>query len=60
VACLGHGAGERQLPVPRVVLQRRVSWMRPPGCEGGFRNGRERGDYAVPALFDDFELAIWS
>jgi hypothetical protein len=25
-----------------------------------FWYGRERDDYAAPALLDDFELAIWS
>ena len=49
-----------QLPVPRLVLQRWVSWMRPPGCVCGFRHEQERDDYAAPALVDDFELAIWS
>jgi len=34
--------------------------VRPPGCDCGFRNQRERDDYAAPTLLDDFELAIWS
>jgi len=48
-----------QLP-GRLVLRRRVSWISPPGCDCGFRNEQDRGDYAVPTLPDDFELAIWS
>ena len=57
--CVRHRCS-RQLPVPRLVLQRRVSWIRPPGCDCGFRHEQERDDYAAPALLDDFELAIWS
>jgi hypothetical protein len=37
-----------------------VSWIRPLGCDCGFRNEQERDDYAAPTLFADFELAIWS
>jgi hypothetical protein len=44
----------------RLVLQRRVSWIRPPRCDCGFRHEQERDDYAAPTLLDDFELAIWS
>jgi hypothetical protein len=32
----------------------------PAWADCGFRNQQERGDYAAPALVDDFELAIWS
>src|SRR6266487_5057781 len=54
------GIGARGSYLWRLVLQRRVSWIRPPGCDCGFRNQQERDDYAAPALLDDFELAIWS
>jgi hypothetical protein len=36
-----------QLPVPRLVLQRWVSWICPPGCDCGFRPGQERDYYAA-------------
>jgi hypothetical protein len=54
------GIGARGSYLWRLVLWRRVWWIRPPGCDCGFGHEQERDDYAAPALLDDFELVIWS
>jgi hypothetical protein len=47
-AAASCGIGARGSYLWCLVLWRRVWWIRPPGCDCGFRHEQERDDYAAP------------